>query len=95
MLCHKPKQLEEVAARGRAAAADAIVSILGGDHRSPQLEAAYPGAPVYRFMPNMPAEVRRGVLCYVAGSRAADGPEDESSSCSAAPATVIAARPSR
>ncbi len=28
-------------------------------------------------MPNQAAEVRRGVSCYVAGSRAADGPESE------------------
>ena len=41
------------------------------------VEAAYPDKPVYRFMPNQAAEVRRGVSCYVAGSRAADGPEDE------------------
>ena len=39
--------------------------------------AAYPGASIYRFIPNMPTEVRRGVLCYVPGPRAAEGPEDE------------------
>ena len=33
--------------------------------------------PVYRFIPNIPAEVRRGVLCYAPGSLAAEGPEDE------------------
>jgi pyrroline-5-carboxylate reductase len=33
--------------------------------------------PVYRFIPNIPAEVRQGVLCYVPGTRAADGPEQE------------------
>ena len=32
---------------------------------------------MYRFIPNIPAEVRRGVLCYVPGPGAAEGPEDE------------------
>jgi pyrroline-5-carboxylate reductase len=75
VLCHKPKQLEEVAEQvgGRARA---IASILAATPTE-RLEAAYPGVPVYRFIPNMPAEVRQGVLCYVPGSTAADGPEAE------------------
>ena len=32
---------------------------------------------MYRFIPNIPAEVRRGVLCYAPGSLAAEGPEEE------------------
>jgi pyrroline-5-carboxylate reductase len=75
ILCHKPAQLGEVASEIRDRA-KAIVSILGGVPVA-DVEAAYPGKPVYRFMPNQAAEVRRGVSCYVAGSRAADGPEDE------------------
>lgn len=75
ILCHKPAQLEEVAHEIRDQA-DAIVSILGGVPVT-TVEAAYPGKPVYRFMPNQPVEVRRGVSCYVAGSRAGDGPEQE------------------
>jgi pyrroline-5-carboxylate reductase len=75
VLCHKPAQLEEVAAEIRDHA-DAIVSVLGGVPVA-AVEAAYPGKPVYRFMPNQAAQVRRGVSCYVAGSRAADGPETE------------------
>jgi pyrroline-5-carboxylate reductase len=75
VLCHKPKQLAEVAeqASGRARA---IVSILAATTTA-QLEDAYPGVPVYRFIPNIPAEVRKGVLCYVPGSRADEGPERE------------------
>jgi pyrroline-5-carboxylate reductase len=75
VLCHKPQQLEEVAAQleGRPRA---VVSILAAT-TTEQIEAAYPGAPVYRFIPNIPAEVGRGVLCYVAGSRAGEGPEAE------------------
>jgi pyrroline-5-carboxylate reductase len=75
ILCHKPAQLDEVAEEIREGA-DAVVSILGGVSVA-AVEAAYPGKPVYRFMPNQPAEVRRGVSCYVAGSHAADGPEQE------------------
>jgi pyrroline-5-carboxylate reductase len=75
VLCHKPPQLEEIAAEVRDQAA-AIVSVLGGVPVA-AVEAAYPGKPVYRFMPNQAAEVRRGVSCYVAGSHAGDGPEKE------------------
>ena len=75
VLCHKPKQLEEVASEvgGRASV---VVSILAATPTE-RLAAAYPGAAIYRFIPNMPTEVRRGVLCYVPGPGAADGPEDE------------------
>ena len=75
VLCHKPGQLEDVAGEvgGRARL---IASILAATPTA-RIEAAYPGAPVYRFIPNIPAEVGRGVLCYAAGSRAADGPEAE------------------
>ena len=75
ILCHKPAQLEEVADEIRERAS-AIVSILGGVPVA-AVEAAYPDKPVYRFMPNQAAEVGRGVSCYVAGARAADGPERE------------------
>ena len=75
VLCHKPKQLEEVAAE-IAGSARAVVSILAPTSTE-RLEAAYPGLPVYRFIPSLPAEVGRGVLCYAPGSRAAEGPEEE------------------
>lgn len=75
VLCHKPAQLNEVAAEIRDRA-KAIVSILGGTKLA-AVEAAYPGLPVYRFMPNIPAEVGEGVFCYAPGSRAAAGPEAE------------------
>ena len=75
VLCHKPGQLEDVAAEvsGRARVVASILAAVTTD----RLEAAYPGVPVYRFIPNIPAEVRRGVLCYTPGSRAAEGPERE------------------
>jgi pyrroline-5-carboxylate reductase len=75
VLCHKPKQLEEVAGEV-AGRARAIVSILAAV-TTEQLERSYPDTPVYRFIPNLPAEVRKGVLCYVPGSGAGRGPEDE------------------
>ena len=75
VLCHKPAQLGEVAEEIRERA-KAIVSILGGTPVA-AVEAAYPGLPVYRFMPNIPAEVGHGVFCYAPGSGAADGPEQD------------------
>jgi pyrroline-5-carboxylate reductase len=75
VLCHKPKQLDEVAAEV-GDRAQVVVSILAAT-TTDQVAAAYPGASVYRFIPNMPTEVRRGVLCYIPGPGASDGPEDE------------------
>jgi pyrroline-5-carboxylate reductase len=66
VLCHKPHQLESVAkdAGGRA---KAIASVLGGTPLA-DLQAAWPGTPVVRTMPNTPVEVRRGVVCYCAAA---------------------------
>jgi pyrroline-5-carboxylate reductase len=74
VLCHKPKQLAEVAEE--AGQAKVVISILAATPTD-RLAQVYPGASIYRFIPNMPTEVRRGVLCYVPGPRAEDGPEDE------------------
>jgi pyrroline-5-carboxylate reductase len=73
VLCHKPAQLQEVAQQigGRA---KVLVTILAATTTG-EVEEHYPGIPVYRFIPNIPAEVGRGVLCYAAGSRSAEGPE--------------------
>ena len=75
LLCHKPAQLEEVAEQigGRA---KAVISILGGTPLA-DLEAVYPGLPVYRFMPTIPAEVGHGVFCYAPGALAGEGPEGD------------------
>ena len=75
VLCHKPAQLGEVAAdiRDRARV---VISILGGTKLA-DVEAAYPGLPVYRFMPNIPAEVGQGVFCYAPGTLASAGPEQD------------------
>jgi pyrroline-5-carboxylate reductase len=74
-LAHKPVQLEQVA-RQLDGKAKAVVSILGGTPVG-RVEEAYPARPVYRFLPNIPAEVKKGVSCYVPGSRASEGPEGE------------------
>jgi pyrroline-5-carboxylate reductase len=74
LLCHKPKQLGEVAAEV-AGHTDTVVSILAATSTE-SLSAAYPGAAIYRFIPNMPVEVGRGVLCYVPGPGASGGPEE-------------------
>jgi pyrroline-5-carboxylate reductase len=73
VLCHKPAQLSEVASDA-APSASAVVSILGGVPVA-EVERAYPGVPAYRFMPNVAAEVGRGVFCYVPGATAGEGPE--------------------
>lgn len=64
ILCHKPKQLREVAEQigGRA---KGIVSVLGGVPLA-DVKAAYgPDVPVARVIPSVPVEVRKGVTCHV------------------------------
>ena len=75
VLCHKPKQLQQVAGEV-GDRAKVVVSILAATTTA-QLADAYPRASIYRFIPNMPTEVKRGVLCYVPGPGAKDGPEAE------------------
>jgi pyrroline-5-carboxylate reductase len=62
VLCHKPAQLDAVAAE-ISEHVDAVASVLGGTSVA-ALEHAYPGKPVFRLMPNTPVEVRRGTVCY-------------------------------
>jgi len=62
VLAHKPGQLGEVADEIRDRAT-IVVSILGGVP-STRVEEAYPQAEVHRFLPNIPVELRQGVLCY-------------------------------
>src|SRR3954464_23096 len=60
VLCHKPAQRGEVAEEIRDRA-KVVVSILGGVPIA-DVEASYSGLPVYRFMPNIPAEAGQGVF---------------------------------
>jgi pyrroline-5-carboxylate reductase len=61
VLCHKPAQLDAVAAEAQEARA--IASVLGATPLA-ELQRAYPDRPVFRFMPNTPVEVRAGIVCY-------------------------------
>ncbi len=69
ILCHKPAQLQDVAAEV-APAARAVASILAATSLQ-VLKDAYPGCPVYRFIPSLPVEVRQGAVV-----QAADEPQD-------------------
>lgn len=73
VLCHKPAQLQEVA-KEVAPHAKAVASILAATPLT-ALRAAYPGRPVYRFMPSLPVEVRQGAVVQAAdmGAGADDG----------------------
>ncbi len=62
VLCHKPRQLQQVASE-LGTRAKAVASVLGAVGIR-ELSSAYPGAQVFRLMPNTPVEVRRGVICY-------------------------------
>jgi pyrroline-5-carboxylate reductase len=60
VLCHKPAQLQDVAAEV-APHASAVASILAATPLS-ALREAYPRTPVYRFIPSLPVEVRQGAV---------------------------------
>lgn len=72
VLCHKPKQLQEVAAdlRGHVSA---VASILGGTTIADLREAYGPETQIFSLMPNTPVAVQRGVICYAP----ADGVDPE------------------
>ncbi len=65
VLCHKPAQLDSVAAEV-APHAKAVASILAATPLA-ALHAAYPGIPVYRFIPSLPVEVRQGAVVQARG----------------------------
>ncbi len=64
VLCHKPPLLERVAEEV-APHARAVASILAATPLE-ALRRAYPGCPVYRFIPSLPAEVRQGAIVQAA-----------------------------
>jgi pyrroline-5-carboxylate reductase len=65
VLCHKPAQLQAVAAE-LAPHARAVASILAATPLA-ALKDAYPRQPVYRFIPSLPVEVRQGAVVQAAG----------------------------
>jgi pyrroline-5-carboxylate reductase len=64
VLATKPATLEDVAADFDPSP-KALLSVMAATPVQ-KLQAAFPGVPVVRVMPNQPVEVRRGVLCLVA-----------------------------
>jgi pyrroline-5-carboxylate reductase len=66
VLCHKPAQLKDVAS-DIAPHAKAVASILAATPLQ-ALREAYPGKPVYRFIPSLPVEVRQGAVVQAADS---------------------------
>ena len=63
LLAVKPGALDDVA-KELEGEARAILSVMAATSLA-TLERAFPGVPALRVMPNQPAEVRSGVLCYV------------------------------
>jgi pyrroline-5-carboxylate reductase len=63
LLAVKPAALGDVAGELEGTA-PALLSVMAATTVD-QLSAAFPGVPALRAMPNQPAEVGRGVLCYV------------------------------
>jgi pyrroline-5-carboxylate reductase len=65
VLCHKPAQLQAVAAEV-APNARAVASILAATPLA-ALKDAYAERPVYRFIPSLPVEVRQGAVVQASG----------------------------
>jgi pyrroline-5-carboxylate reductase len=81
VLCHKPAQLAAVAAEVGAGGASKtpVASILAVTPLA-SLRQAYPGRPVYRFIPSLPVEVRQGAVVQAAGPGLLAGNGDSASS---------------
>ncbi|HUB72500.1 MAG TPA: pyrroline-5-carboxylate reductase dimerization domain-containing protein [Solirubrobacteraceae bacterium] len=74
VLCHKPAQLAQVA--GEVGEGTTPVASILAVTPLAALRTAYPGRPVYRFVPSLPVEVRQGAVVQAAGravASAADG----------------------
>jgi pyrroline-5-carboxylate reductase len=63
VLAVKPAKLEEAAAE--LGGAKTVISLLGATSLD-RVSGAFPEADVFRVMPNVAVEVRRGVLCFAA-----------------------------
>lgn len=77
VLCHKPAQLGAVAEEVGPGSAP-VASILAVTPLA-ALRAAYPGRPVYRFIPSLPVEVRQGAVVQAAGPGTLEGAGDDGS----------------
>jgi len=91
VLAHKPSQLSEVAGEVRDDAS-AVASILAVTPLQ-ALREAFPGRPVYRFLPSLPVEVRQGAVVQAVdggGGSAADSAPGERASLDAAVSELFA-----
>jgi len=92
VLCHKPAQLEAVAAEVGSGTTP-VASILAVTPLA-ALRGAYPGRPVYRFIPSLPVEVRQGAVVQAAGPGGLDagpaGADADSEALDAAVAGLFA-----
>lgn len=68
VLAVKPAKLDDVATE-IGGVAEPLISLLGATPLD-RVEAAFPSAEVFRVMPNLAVEVRRGVLCVAGGGPA-------------------------
>jgi len=74
VLCHKPAQLGSVAAE-IGAGSTPVASILAATPLT-ALHHAYPGRPVYRFIPSLPVEVRQGAVVQATAGSGGDAQTD-------------------
>ncbi len=91
VLCHKPAQLAAVAAE-IGPGSTPVASILAVTPLA-ALRDAYPGRPVYRFIPSLPVEVRQGAVVQAAGPgmlEAGAGAQGDSTAAGAAPDASVA-----
>ncbi len=88
VLCHKPAQLAAVADE-IGPGATPVASILAVTPLA-ALREAYPGRPVYRFIPSLPVEVRQGAVVQAAGPGTLAGGADGDSAADAAVAELFA-----
>ncbi len=86
VLCHKPAQLEAVAAEVGSGTTP-VASILAVTPLA-ALRGAYPGRPVYRFIPSLPVEVRQGAVVQAAGPGTLDAGSGLDADSAALDATV-------
>jgi pyrroline-5-carboxylate reductase len=75
VLAIKPAELDRVASE-LSERRKPVLSLLGATSLV-RLSEALPETPVARVMPNLPVEVRRGVLCYARGESVADEADEE------------------
>lgn len=82
VLCHKPAQLAAVAGE-IGPGTTPVASILAVTPLA-ALREAYPGRPVYRFIPSLPVEVRQGAVVQAAGPGLAGGADSTDTDIAAA-----------